>query len=94
MRLPAPLFIGFAGAPGHQNAREPGAYGAPNFTIDRWDPVVAEVGGTWDRLLSEGHQLWGAIAGSDFHNRKLDKAPCDFSRIHIAAADFSYKAVL
>lgn len=90
----APLFIGFAGAPGHQNKAEPGNYRAPIFTKDRWDPVVAEVGGTWDRLLSEGHQLWGAIAGSDYHNGNLDKPPCDFSRTHIAASDLSYQAVL
>ncbi len=94
------LFIGFAGAPGHQNARELGGYSEiggyrePILTIDRWDPVVAEVGGTWDRLLSEGRQLWGAFAGSDFHNRRRDRIPCDFARTHIAAAEFSYEAVL
>jgi|GEM_PF-2114897 len=90
----APLFIGFAGAPGHQNDKEPGSYRKPFLTTDRWDPVVAEVGGTWDRLLSEGHQLWGAIAGSDFHNHRLDKIPCHFARTHIAAAGFTYEAVL
>ncbi len=90
----APIFVGFAGAPGHQNARNPGSYRKPMFPIDHWDPVVAEVGGTWDSLLSEGRQLWGAMAGSDFHNHKLDKSPCSFARTHIAAADYSYQAVL
>ena len=90
----APLFIGFAGAPGHQNADEPGDYKKPLLTIDRWDPVVAEVGGTWDRLLSEGYQLWGAIAGSDFHNSDLDRIPCTFSRTHVAAPGFTYEAIL
>ena len=90
----APIFIGFAGAPGHQNADEIGGYVAPIFTIDRWDPVVAEIGGTWDRLLSEGHQFWGAIAGSDYHTKKLDKIPCDFARTHVAAASFSHMAVI
>ena len=90
----APVFIGFAGAPGHQNARRIGSYRKDNVTIDRWDPVVAEVGGTWDVLLSEGHQLWAAIASSDFHNANLDKAPCAFSRTHIAAPEVTYDAVL
>ncbi|WP_340118355.1 PHP domain-containing protein [Pelagibius sp. 7325] len=89
----APLFIGFAGAPGHQNAKVIGSYRKPQQTIDRWDPVVAEVGGTWDRLLSEGHQLWGALAGSDYHNATLDMRPCGFARTHLNAAAFSYEAV-
>ena len=90
----APVFIGFAGAPGHQNARRIGSYGRNNLTIDRWDPAVAEVGGTWDVLLSEGHQLWAAIASSDYHNANLDKAPCAFARTHIAAPEVTYDAVL
>lgn len=90
----APIFIGFAGAPGLQNAAKPGGYRKPFFTIDHWDPVVAEVGGTWDDLLSEGRQLWGALAGSDYSNDKLDKAPCSFARTHVASRDYSYAAVL
>jgi hypothetical protein len=87
-------FVAFAGAPGHQNAAEVGDYDPPIYTIDRWDPVVAEVGGTWDRLLSEGMQIWGALAGSDYHNSRLDRAPCAFARTHVAAESFSYAAVL
>lgn len=89
-----PLFIGFAGAPGHQNIQEIGGYELPILTEDRWDSVVATIGGSWDQLLSEGQQVWGAIAGSDYHNHNLDKAPCAFSRTHIAAPAFSYSAVL
>ena len=88
------IFIGFAGASGHQNGSTSGSGRRANATIDRWDPVVAEIGGVWDRLLSEGHQIWGAIAGSDYHNSTLDKAPCAFSRTHVAAPDVSYDAVL
>lgn len=88
------IFIGFAGASGHQNARGTGSHRRAKEAIDHWDPVVAEIGGVWDRLLSEGHQIWGAIAGSDFHNSTLDEAPCAFSRTHVAAPDVSYDAVL
>ena len=90
----APLFIVFSGAPGHQNAKKIGAYKDLISTIDRWDPVVARVGGVWDLLLSEGHQFWGAMAGSDFHNRKLDYLPCAFARTHIVVPESSYKGVL
>lgn len=90
----SPLFIGFAGAPGHQNARNLGGYRGKLRTVDRWDPVVAEVGGTWDRLLSDGEQVWGAMAGSDFHNQNIDKVPCSFARTHVEAAEFSYGSVL
>jgi hypothetical protein len=39
------IFLAVEGAPGHQNAKVIGSYKAPLFTRDRWDPVVAEVGG-------------------------------------------------
>jgi hypothetical protein len=90
----ARFITAFSGAPGHQKSEVIGAYRDPIMTTDRWDPVVAEVGGTWDRLLSEGHQVWGAIAGSDYHNNKNDWQPCEFSRTHIAAAEPGYEAIL
>lgn len=90
----APMLATFAGAPGHQNAKEPGGYSAPLLTMDRWDPAVAEIGGSLDQLLSAGHQVWGAIAASDYHNDRLDHRPCSFSRTHLAVPDRSYEGVL
>ncbi len=84
------LFIGFSGAPGHQKSRDFGSYRKRIKTIDRWDPVVAEVGGAWDQLLEDGHDVWGAIASSDYHNSQMDYAPCEFSRIHVKAPEKSY----
>ncbi|MCF2947754.1 VanZ family protein [Paraglaciecola aquimarina] len=88
------LFIGFSGAPGHQNAKNIGSYNNNFKTIDRWDPVVAEIGGTLDQLLEEGENVYGAIASSDFHNEKLDFPPCAFSRIHVSAPDKSYSGLM
>jgi hypothetical protein len=88
------IFLALEGAPGHQNAKVIGSYKAPLFTQDRWDPVVAEVGGVWDQLLSHGHDVWGALASSDYHNDNLDKPPCAFSRTHLAVPERSYRGVL
>ncbi len=88
------IFLGLEGAPGHQNAKVIGSYKAPLFTTDRWDPVVAEVGGVWDQLLSHGHDVWGALASSDYHNDYLDKPPCAFSRTHLVVPERSYQGVL
>lgn len=90
----APYFIGFEGAPGHQKTDPVGSYGRTFQTIDRWDPVVAEVGGAWDQLLGRGHQFWGAIAGSDYHNGNLDFPPCAFARTHLELAELSHIGVL
>ena len=85
----------FAGAPGHQKDKSnPGNYSSQFLTANRWDPVVSQIGGTWDRLLDEGHEVHAALAGSDFHNRKLDYPPCAFSRTHVAIAEHSYQALL
>lgn len=90
------LFVdSFSGAPGHQRIRDQIGYYKTNFkTIDRWDPVVANVNGTWDKLLSKGENIYGAIASSDFHNYKMDELPCDFARIHITTEEESYDAIL
>ena len=88
------LFIGFEGAPGHQNNTPTGSYGHRILTQDRWDPVAAEIGGTWDRLLDEGHNIWAALAASDFHNEKLDYLPCKFSRTHVYPEDHSARGIL
>jgi hypothetical protein len=77
------LFIGFEGGPGHQRAPVIGSYRPEVPTIDRWDPVVAEVGGAWDRLLQQGLNVWGAETVSDFHNDDPgpfhDYWPCEFA---------------
>ena len=88
------LFSILSGSPGHQNAKVIGSYQPPHLTEDRWDPVVATVGGVWDKLLSRGHNVWGAIAPSDYHNKKLDKPPCSFSRTHVSAPSSTHKGIL
>jgi len=40
------------------------------------DPVVAQIGGVWDRLLDAGYNVWGAVAVSDYHAERLDFPPC------------------
>ena len=63
-------------------------------TEDRWDPVAAKVGGTWDTLLERGENIWAAVATSDYHNEKGDYAPCAFARTHVLAAGPSAAAVM
>jgi len=88
------LIIGLAGAPGHQKSQNIGSYNEKFSTIDRWDPAVAQIAGDWDILLSYGHQIWGAIASSDFHNSVMDEPPCGFARNHLITNEPSYKGVL
>jgi hypothetical protein len=83
-----------SGAPGHQKKKMIGSYEVKIRPIDRWDPAVAEVGGTWDRLLSEGMPIWGAIASSDYHNDEMDYPPCAFSRIHVKTPTRDYAGVM
>ena len=89
-----PYITALSGAPGHQKAEAIGSYRTNLSTIDRWDPVVAEVGGAWDKLLAQGFPIWGAIASSDYHNDGMDYAPCEFSRIHVAAPSKDYKGLI
>jgi hypothetical protein len=88
------LFIGFEGGPGHQRAASPGDYRGRMRTEARWDPVVAQVGGTWDRLLDAGYSVWGALAVSDYHNADLDYAPCAFARTHLRVPQRDHRGVL
>ena len=88
------VVIGFEGAPGHQRAEALGSYKGAIKTIHGWDPVVAEVGGVWDRLLDEGHDVWAASAPSDYHNDRLDYPPCAFSRTHVQVAERSQQGML
>lgn len=86
--------IGIAGAPGHQKSQTNGSYKALFKTQHRWDPAIAEVGGTWDQLLQDGHRIWGAIASSDYHGSGLDYPPCAFSRIHVRVPVSGYDGLL
>ena len=88
------LFVGFEGGPGHQKNKPPGDYRGSIRTQDRWDPVVAEIGGSWDRLLTAGQSVWGAIAVSDYHNDSLDFAPCAFARTHLRVPQKDQRGVL
>jgi hypothetical protein len=88
------LFVGFEGGPGHQHAASPGDYKDKIRTEARWDPVVAQVGGTWDRLLDAGHTVWGALAVSDYHNADLDYPPCAFARTHVRVPQRDHRGVL
>ena len=88
------LFVGFEGSPGHQKQDSPGAYLGEIKTEDRWAPVVSRVGGVWDKLLDQGHDIWGALAGSDFHETKGDYDPCQFSRTYISVPEKSYQGII
>jgi hypothetical protein len=88
------LFIGFEGAPGHQNSKWTGSYRHEILPQDGWDPVAADIGGAWDQLLDEGHNIWAALAVSDYHNEDLDYSPCEFARIHVYPEDRSARGIL
>ena len=93
-RQDSDILIGFSGAPGHQKSKDIGSYRGRFKTINRWDPAVAKVGSTLDQLLDEGHDVWGAIASSDYHNDQMDYAPCGFSRIHVSAPERTYRGLM
>jgi hypothetical protein len=92
------LVIGFEGGPGHQRAPVIGSYRPEVPTIDRWDPVVAEVGGAWDRLLQQGLNVWGAEAVSDFHDDSPgpfhDYWPCEFAETWLYVPESTTAGVL
>lgn len=88
------LVIGFEGAPGHQKNDPIGAYKHELKTVDRWDPVAANMGGVWDHLLDQGHDVWAALATSDYHNDKMDYGPCAFARTHILVPQRTILGVL
>ena len=92
------LVIGFAGAPGHQGAKEIGKFRRKEQTIDRWDPAAAEPGDAWDTLLQRAIDVHGALAASDFHNanpRGLnDYWPCQFSETWLYVSERTPAGVL
>ncbi len=73
------LIVGIEGGPGHQKGEPIGSYKGILKPIDRWDPSVAMNGNAWDQLLSQGHDVWGAIATSDFHSPSYDYWPGEFA---------------
>ena len=45
-------------------------------------------------MLDEGHNVWAALAVSDYHNDKLDYLPCEFARTHVYPEDRSARGIL
>jgi peptidoglycan/LPS O-acetylase OafA/YrhL len=86
--------VSFAGAPGHQKSADIGSYREKYKPIDRWDPAVAKVGGTWDQFLVKGKRIWGAITSSDYHGDYMDYGPCEFSRIHVNVPTRDYSGII
>jgi hypothetical protein len=85
------------GAPGHQAKQQDlGAYRGAVKPLDRWDPVVAAVGGVWDQLVApDGAPFWGTAASSDFHDTGMgDYWPCQFSETWVYAPERSVGGVL
>jgi hypothetical protein len=87
------LMNSFSGAPGHQKSTNIGSYDEVNFTSQRWDPVTSKVGGVLDLLLDKGHDVYGSLAPSDYHNDKLDFSPCSFSKTHLIVPSNNYDGV-
>lgn len=88
------ILIGFEGGPGHQRVPPLGSYPA-GVLAGRWDPFVAQVGGTWDQWLRQGLNVWGAIANSDFHNESRgDFWPCEFASTRVYAPDRTVDGVM
>jgi peptidoglycan/LPS O-acetylase OafA/YrhL len=83
-----------SGTLGHQKDEQIGSYNNQFKTSDRWGPAIANIGGTWDKLLEQGIPLWGAIASSGYHNAKIDYPPCGFARIHVIAPTKDYDGLL
>jgi len=95
--LPAALpgiVAGVEGGPGHQRSNPLGSYRRPETLIDRWDPIVAQVGGTWDTWLGKGLDVWGATADADFHHENGEYWPCEFSSTWLYAPDRSVDGVI
>jgi hypothetical protein len=95
LRLAAPRVVrAVEGGPGHQKSTPLGSYKKPEMLINRWDPIVAEVGGAWDKWLSAGLDVWGASADADFHGPDGEFWPCEFSSTWIYAPDRSVDGII
>lgn len=92
---------GMEGAPGHQAGADRGEYAGKDpgssRTFGGFDKMVAEVGGLWDTLLSEGRK-WFITANSDFHQHVTEGGadfwPGQYSKTYVWAREKSYAAVL
>lgn len=95
LRAVAPsVLIGIEGGPGHQRAARVGLYPEGVMT-GRWDPLLGQVGGAWDRWLQQGLDVWGAIATSDFHDERVnDYWPCEFSSTTVYSPDRTVDGVI
>lgn len=93
LRNTATQTISFEGGPGHQNSVPAGNYAATPL-VERWDPVVATVGGAWDQLLDRGESAWGALAFSAYRSAKTERTPCEFSRTLLKVPEASATGVL
>lgn len=89
------ILVGFEGAPGHQKEADsvPLEYRGAIETLDRWDPVVAEVGGVWDVLLDRGDDVWGALAPSDFHNDSSSSS-CEFAQTYVQVSERTHLGII
>jgi hypothetical protein len=95
LRRAAPgVLVGVEGGPGHQRSTPLGSYKNPTSLVNRWDPIVAEVGGAWDTWLGRGLDVWGAAADADFHHESGDFWPCEFSSTWIYAPDKTVNGVI
>jgi hypothetical protein len=88
------LLVGIEGGPGHQRATPLGSYMPKALVIDRWDPMVAAIGGTWDQWLARGIDVSGAVADSDFHGEEDSFWPCQFSATWVFAPDRTVDGIL
>ncbi|MBS1819450.1 MAG: PHP domain-containing protein [Acidobacteria bacterium] len=88
------IVAGVEGGPGHQRSTPLGSYKRPETLIDRWDPLVAQVGGAWDTWLAKGLDVWGAAADADFHHENGEYWPCEFSSTWVYAPDRSIDGVI
>lgn len=86
-RVAPSILTAVEGGPGHQRSTPLGSYKNPNLLVNRWDPIVAEVGGAWDTWLGKGLDVWGAAADADFHGEAGDFQPCAFSSTWIYGPD-------
>lgn len=92
------VLVGLAGAPGHQGAKPLASYAGNEKPVDRWDPAAARVGDSWDTLLADGIDVWGAYAPSDFHDNNYaalaDYWPGEFAETWVYAPDNTSNGVI
>ena len=59
---------------------------------------MARVGDAWDTLLQRGVDVWGALAGSDFHSAAADdpndRWPCQFAETWLRVPDVTEGGLL